>query len=234
MLVVGRLPGPCGLCGPAAADDRFNPRAHKFSEIWLLPESSRSSAFHIRTEFIVYYCDPDWSCSWGECDGSPCFLPLGRSGPVFHSGQRVFLDGLIVPDEQQVLWEQSHYSILSEVAQPAVTSTRGRIGDGDALQSRWVEVEGLVDSCAAMEGSHTRLNVLVDGINLTVYGKASLSITNFDLEGSFVRLKGVYCVSHGINRNTTRTELWVPDICAAVITGKLSEDSRFDLHLTAS
>ncbi|HYG34733.1 MAG TPA: hypothetical protein VEC99_08115, partial [Clostridia bacterium] len=204
------------------------------AEIWMVPQASRSKAWRIRTEFVVYYSDPAWGCSWGEYNGVPCYLPLGRSGPQFRAGQRIALDGLVVPEQMAVLWEHSRYQVLEEGLLPAPLSTRGRLDDTRSFQGRWVELEGYVDTIPETDRGHLTLNVLAEEYSFTIYSPDEDATNPPDFQDAYVRLKGVYAVRRSSTKKATKVDLWVPDLRKAEVIGHLRDDERFTRPATPS
>src|SRR5262245_11158061 len=66
-------------------------------EIWEMPRQFRAEPHRMRTEFTVYFFDSEWNNAWGECQGRPAWLPIADSPTPLKAGQRVAIDGVIVP-----------------------------------------------------------------------------------------------------------------------------------------
>jgi signal transduction histidine kinase len=182
----------------------------------------------------LYYQDPGWGVAWGECGGQASYLPLGRGAPLFAPGQRLRLDGFIQPDQQQVLWDRSRHWVLEDGVLPPAMPTQGRLHDIDAFQARWVEIEGLVDTQTTLAGTHIKLNLLVEDRGLTVYSRIQTPDTPPDLEGSRVRIRGVFSAPRTQATPVPKMDLWTPDIRQAEVVGRLNNDPRFSIPLTPS
>ena len=115
------------------------------SQIWEMPQEERAQSYRIQTEVVIYYFDPQWDVVWGECLGKPAFLPIADSQPPLKVGQRVAIDGVVVPIRERFDWDKTKIRILEE----GITfkaQTIHSLGDNpQALDKHLVLVEGLLD-----------------------------------------------------------------------------------------
>ena len=83
-------------------------------EIWTLPHEHRAEEYRIRTEMVIYYFDAEWGNASGECLGIPRWLPIFDSPIPLKAGQRIAIDGVIVPLRERFVWAKTRIRILEE------------------------------------------------------------------------------------------------------------------------
>ena len=100
----------------------------------------------IQTEVVVYYFDAEWGNASGECLGIPRWLPIYDSPTPLKAGQRIAIDGVIVPQRERFVWGKTHIRVLEENVdlKPEKVSDLGH--NPQELKDRLVSVEGLIDS----------------------------------------------------------------------------------------
>src|ERR1035438_10052084 len=76
-------------------------------EIWTVPHEHRDEEYRIQTEVVIYYFDAEWGNASGECLGIPRWLPIFDSPIPLKAGQRIAIDGVIVPLRERFVWAQS-------------------------------------------------------------------------------------------------------------------------------
>ena len=67
------------------------------NEIWTVPNERAYKEYRIQTEVVIYYFDAEWGNASGECMGVPQWLPIDKSPVPLKAGQRVAIDGVIIP-----------------------------------------------------------------------------------------------------------------------------------------
>src|SRR5256885_12528579 len=75
--------------------------------IWSVPKPYQDTPHRIQTEVIIYYYDREWEAFWGECYGAPTWLPFVGSPVSLHAGQRIAIDGVIVPSSDRFEWDKT-------------------------------------------------------------------------------------------------------------------------------
>jgi two-component system, cell cycle sensor histidine kinase and response regulator CckA len=192
----------------------------------------RSQPHRIQIEVVLYYSDPEWGAAWGECGGVPAYLPIFDCPTPLNSGQRVFIDGVIIPSQQRMLWDQTRVRILEEgVDQPAQTITN--LSENPmALKGRLVLVEGLVDRLK-QDPTHLSLNFLSGGISATVFVlKGTNAYTPHFKGGDSVRLKAVYAPQLDRDGKLGNLDLWVARPQDIEVVAFPEMDWRFALPVT--
>ncbi len=125
-----------------------NPQAKSspsLQQIWDLPRDARDSERRIRFEATIYYFDREWNVVWGECAGKPTVLPMGNAPITLHQGDRILLDGVIIPSQQRFLWDKTRIDILEHDSTLAPQPIPNLIDQPAAWSKRLISVEGLVD-----------------------------------------------------------------------------------------
>jgi len=205
------------------------------AQLWTLPAEEKSQPRRARMELLVYYCDPKWNVFWGQSDGLDSFLPL-RAVPVpLKSGEKILIDGLILPVNQEFLWDQTTVKILSDSNEIKSISAKGRLFDTATLDKHFVELEALVDSQRSISTNILQLELLAQDFNFRAYVQVDHPDTpQPDLNGKFVRIRGVYAESFNALGKIASITLWTPGLNFVEPSGSLRTDPRFSLPVTSS
>ncbi len=205
-------------------------------EMWSIPDNQRNQLFRIQTEMLVYYYDPEWNAAWGECQGQPLYLPIADSPMRFSPGQRIRIDGLLLPAQQRFIWDRTRVEILETnvILKPVLAA--GLNENSQALRTKLISIEGLVDKQSDEDPIHLTFNFLAGDTSATVHvykGTNNVSPPRLK-EGDFVRINCVYSPQIDLNGKITRRELWVPALSDVRVVGSLDSDPRFDRPVVAS
>jgi PAS domain S-box-containing protein len=205
------------------------------AELWTLPTEEKYQPHRIRMELLIYYCDPIWNVFWGNSDGSDTFLPL-RGIPVsLKAGDKISIDGEILPVNQEFLWDKTSVKILSESNEIKTVSTQGKFLDVSNFDGHFVEAEALVDS-ESLNSSHVlKLGLLAENFNFGAFvNVANSGHAQPDLAGKFVRVRGIYSGTYDAFGKIADINLWVPDLRYVESIGSLKDDPRFSTPVTSS
>jgi signal transduction histidine kinase len=203
-----------------------------FSGLWSVPPEQRSQPQHIQTEVVIYYFDADWNGSWGECQGIPSFLPLGDSPTPFKPGQRVRIDGQIVPLQERFVWDKTRVQIVEEGVERPAEVIHSLNENPAGLKGRLVSVEGVIDSMK-VGPSHLNLNFLANGIPATAYVLKDKNQASFHFKpGNFIRVKCIYAPQLGTDGELDNLDLWIARPEDIEVIGELKTDPRFARPVT--
>ena len=232
LLFVPRLTAVQETNGPAAISETV---ITNLTQFWSLPPEEKNLLHRIRVELLIYYCDPGWNVFWGRSEELNTFLPL-RGVPVpLKAGERILIDGLTLPVNQEFLWDKTSIKILSESNILLSVSARGKLLDAAALDKQFVELEALVDSQVMVGEKVLRLNLLADDFNFTAFVSIdSAGEVDPDLTGKFVRLQGVYSETYDALGKLANITLWTPGLSYLKTVGSLGNDPRFSIVITSS
>ena len=232
LLIAFRLPAAQETNGQPAISETV---ITNLTQFWVLPQEKKSLLYRIQVELLIYYCDPKWNVFWGCSGDLPTFLPF-RGLPVsLKSGEKIFIDGLILPVNQEFLWDKTSIKILSESNQIQSVSARGKLFDFASLNKSFVELEALVDSQQLISSNILRLELLSENFNLNAFvyldhpGGAPP-----DLTGNYVRIRGVYAETSDAFGKIADITLWTPGLNFVESLGSLEGDSRFSIPVTSS
>ncbi|HVR34595.1 MAG TPA: response regulator [Methylomirabilota bacterium] len=205
-------------------------------EIWSVEMAQVDRAIRIRTEILIYYFDPAWKVAWGASQGEGAYMPIGDCPVALRPGQKVEIDGWIVPSKQQVLWDRTEVRVVDGLKPLDVTSAAGRLGESDRLNTRVVALEGLVDRQVEVDSWHNAVDLIVESTNRV---RAILLLSGRDdpvpqFEGAFVRLQGVFTATPGGQGEAAEMTLWVQGAEDIEVKGWLADDARFSLPVTTS
>ncbi|MGB7769061.1 MAG: ATP-binding protein [Verrucomicrobiia bacterium] len=210
--------------------------------LWALPPEEQSRMHRIRMEVLLYYCNTNWNVFWGNSDGLDTFLPL-RGIPVpIKAGERIFIDGQILPANHEFLWDRTLVKILSESNEVESISAQGRLLDAARLDKHFVEVEARVVSQSWVPNPQTSASVYVLKLGLRAQNfnfDAFVNVVNpsqtyADLTGKVVRISGVYSGAFDAPGTMTNLTLWTPDLNHVEIVGSLKDGSRSSKPATSS
>lgn len=201
-------------------------------EIWTVPEPLRKTSFPVKMEFTANYYDAAWHLLWGEDGGGCFFLPITANPLAIRSGQRVRVEGTVVPADG-LDGPQLKITVLQRDAWAEPRPTAGRVDDVAALDPRWVVVTGYVVGQQEVDSTHFLITVLSDGrlINARVQVGANDPVPQ--LIGARVQLYGVYIANRDPAGALHDINLWVPRRQDVRLLTWLSDDARFLLPRTA-
>ena len=201
------------------------------AQVWNLPEAQRQRWRQVRLELIVYYFDPLWKTLWARSGESDEYLSLGAKAPPIHPGQRILVEGRVLPANGMVV-EEAKVTILDGAVPLDFRSTQGAIGDTERFNKHLVQVEGYVDRQAAIDSRHLQLDMVVDG--RLVIGRVLLpeQAKVPDWTGALLRIKGVYSATQDPTGSLPTLEVWSLGLDQSEVLGWLAEDKRFELPPT--
>ena len=132
------------------------------NEIWAVPHDRANERYRIKTEFTVYFDDSEWGNASGECNGVPCWLPIFDAPYTFKSGERIAIDGVIIPESERFVWSETKTRILQENVPFTPIPVANLSGNPDAVKDHLVSVEGLIDT-EIDQGTHCTIVFLQGG-----------------------------------------------------------------------
>jgi signal transduction histidine kinase len=196
-------------------------------EIWEMPQERRSESYPIKTEVMIYYFDAEWSIAWGVCQGRPAFLPLADCPTPLKPGQRVAIDGVIVPNRERFDWDKTKVRVLEDAVELKAQPVRNLNGNPVELKGRLLLVEGLID--VLLDGpTHLTFTLLAGDTAAKAYviKDKDGTLPRFT-EGDFVRMKCVYSPQFDRDGNVSDLSLFVPRPADIEVIGSLKTDPRF-------
>lgn len=201
------------------------------TEVWALPEAERHRRHRVRFETLVYYFDPGWKVLWGRVAGNDDYLSLGPEAGPIRSGQRVLIEGSVLPANNMTV-EPPRVTVLQDRVPLDPIPTKGRIGLTEAFNKKWVSVEAHVDRLSRKDSTHAELDLVVEG-HLMV-GRLLLEPEEGlpSWEDARLRLNGVYTATQDPTGGVPSLELWIPGTRQAEVLGWLKDDERFQRPAT--
>ncbi|MCF3651675.1 PAS domain-containing protein [Synoicihabitans lomoniglobus] len=214
------------------ASGQETPTVTSLADYWSLGTGGGDQEFPLRTQIDVFYYDSDWNVMWADWGGTGCYISPGTKPLPLKSGQRIELDGFVIPGQQKILWERTTIRVVQDVAPFKAVPLPVPLSRFMEFNLRLVTVEGLVCEQSELDSTHTRLTVVSPDWQLTtqVYVRPDSPIPQ--LRGAFVRMRGVFSVKEDIAKQSSDLEMWVSDIEDIEVTSWLAEDDRFDLPST--
>jgi len=195
----------------------------------------RSQLQRARMELLIYYCDTNWNVYWGESDGAATFLPFRGLPRQLMAGERILLDGWVLPVNQEFQWDRTSVRVLSESNPMVSIPAAGKLANTDELKAKFVEVEALVDSFQLVSPVMAKLNLLVDNLNVDAFvhlDKPGEVLP--ELTGKIVGIQGVYAATLDPFGKISNVTLWVSGSGNVETIGSLAEDPRFSIPVVTS
>ena len=239
---MGQLP-PCMavclfLCGAASVPGQTLdsapaslPILTNISQIWELPHDERLKPHRIQTEVVIYTFDPEWNNTWGECQGYPAWLPISDSPTPFKPGQRVAIDGVVLPIREQFIWDKTQVHILDEHVETQALPVSSLRQNPHELRGHLILVRGLIDSLVE-DATHYSINFICGDVAAMAYVlKGTNNLRDFD-QGDFVRMRCVYAPQYDTEGDVKLLSLFVPGPEDIKAVGSLKTDALFARPLT--
>ena len=201
-------------------------------QLFGLPQELKTVAHPIRFEGRVSYYDPRWKMSWLERDGVSTYILLGAHPPALAIGQRVLIEGQIIPDKG-LSADLVTVNVLREFEPIEPLITTGRFGETTSFNSRVVVAEGFVDSQQFIDGDHVRLEMIVEDRPVIGWVKPDDAQAIPSWTGKFVRVQGLYSARFDPTATETTVELWMGPQQNVEIVGSLTDGVRFNPPVTA-
>ncbi|HVU25112.1 MAG TPA: ATP-binding protein [Opitutus sp.] len=201
------------------------------SQIYQMPEARRDKRLRARIEYLVYFYDPDpsWRAMWGRSGGSDDYVSLGATAFPIKPGQRILIEGSMVPMAGAVI-DDPKVTVLEEGVTLEAMDTAGRVGDTSAFDKHLVWIEGYVDrQTVSPDGQHVKLDLVVEGRTITGRMLVSRGTMVPNWEGARVRMKGVYSGTADPTGGPPSIEVWVAGAENLKVLGWLSEDPGFKI-----
>ncbi|MEO6002869.1 MAG: ATP-binding protein [Opitutus sp.] len=228
--VVGALTVIAALEAPIATGAPL-PTLTDPGQIWALPQASKAIAQPIRMEGRISYFDARWRMLWFEQNGLGSYIMLGARPPDLHIGQRVLLEGEIVPDKG-LSADLVTVKVLRDYEPVSAPSTAGRIYDLSAFQTRVVTAEGFVDSQQYIDADHVRLNLIIDDRAVIGWIKPDNTAAIPQWERQIVRVEALYSARFNPTHTETTVELWIGPEKNLQVISTIAADARFTRALT--
>jgi two-component system, cell cycle sensor histidine kinase and response regulator CckA len=223
------------LCSHAAESNSIAPRIlTNIYDIWELPRAERAEPHRMRTELTIYIFDSEWNNAWGECNGRPTWLPIADAPFPLHAGQRVAIDGVIIPLSQRFTWDQTQIRVLEEDVDLKATAVHNLNDNPIDLKGRLVQVEGLIDT-QLEDPTHVSINFLSGDARAVAYVLKETNAAPIRFhEGDLIRIKCVYSPQFDRNGNLGELSLYVARTTDVEVIGSLKTDPRFAVPLIST
>ena len=231
-VITPRLPAAQETNGPPAISETV---ITNLVQMWALSAEEKSRPHPARMELLIYYCDPDWNVFWGRSDELNAFLPLKGLPVPLQSGEKILIDGLILPVNQEFIWDKTSIKILSRSNTLPCVSVEGKFLEDSNLSGQFVETEALVDSQVWTTPQVLRLRLLAGDFRLAAFlSIAGTNAAQTDLTGKYVQIKGVYTGSFDAFGKAANVTLWTPGLNCIETIGSLETDRQFSIPVVSS
>ena len=199
-----------------------------------MPREHRDEEYRIHTEMVIYFFDTEWGNASGECLGIPGGCPIFDSPIPLKAGQRIAIDGVIIPQRERFVWDKTRIRILEENVPLKAETVSDLSHNPQELKDHLVSVEGLIDS-ELEDPTHCTINFLSGNTQARAYVlKGTNRLPLQFKEGDFVRMKCVYSPQFDRNGNLSDLSLLVNSPADIKVIGSLKTDARFAIPITLS
>jgi signal transduction histidine kinase len=201
-------------------------------EIWTLPTDQRNREYRIQTEMVVYYFDAEWGNASGECAGVPRWLPIYDSPMSLKAGQRIAIDGVIIPQRERFVWSKTRIQILAENVKLKAEEVSDLSRNPKELSDRLISVTGLVDD-TVNDPTHFTITFLSGNTTAQAYVLKGENRSPLPLKaGDLIRMKCVYSPQFDRSGTLSSLTLWVASPQDIEVIGSLDKDKRFAVPVT--
>ena len=210
-----------------------SPMLSNIKQIWDVAGEAAKQPQRIKTEVVIYYFDADWNCAWGECLGKLTYLPIADSPMPLKAGQRVAIDGLVLPSNVRFLWDKTRVQVLEEGVLPQALEISDLSSQSADLAGHIVSMQGLIERLKMVDQMHVQINFLSG--TAPVWANVLTATNDLPLpfkEGDYVRVQGVYVPKFNRDGSLAESVFWVAQRADVEVTGSLSKDPRFALPAT--
>jgi PAS domain S-box-containing protein len=199
--------------------------------IWSLPPALMNEELEIRATVRINFYDPEWRNLWVEDSEGPGFFNLHGPLPNIIAGQKVLIEGKIVP-AQGLDAAKVKVTVLEEREKTLPMPAKGRLGEILALDQHRVVVEALVDYTQWIDEHHTRLYLISE--NRTVIGwlRPEEGVPLPALQHCYIRFEAVYSSRVDPSGTLPEVELWIARPADINVVKTLSTDPAFNIPAT--
>jgi len=202
-----------------------------FEQIWALPDAAQQVRHRVRLDYEVYYYDPQWRALWGRSGDERNYLSLGADVFPIKAGQRIRVEGTLVP-AQGMRVDHARVSVIEEAVSRDVVPTAGDVGNAERFNKRLVTVEGCVDRIVPRDANHVELRVSAEGRPVVFQVLLPNDAPMPQLKDATVRATGVYFARNEPGQAEPKIEIWVQSPDDLEVVSLLERDPRFELPAT--
>jgi signal transduction histidine kinase/CheY-like chemotaxis protein len=200
-------------------------------QLWSFSPEMKAVAHPLRIEGRVSLFDSRFNNFWFEQNGISTYLHLSASPPALRSGQRVIIEGSLVPDKG-LSADAVTVRVLREYEPVVPVDTRDRIRDHDAFNDRIVTAGGYVDEQLFVDVDHVRLTLIVENRPVIGWVKPDDPRSVPRWQGSFVRVVGLYSGRFDPTKTESTIEIWISRQEDVKVVGSPVGSAGFGLPLT--
>ncbi len=203
-------------------------------QIWAVPHDRANERYRIKTEFTVYFDDPEWGNASGECNGTPCWLPIFDAPYSFKAGERVAIDGVIIAERERFVWSETKVRVVQENAPLTAIAVTNLDENPNAVKDHLVSVEGLIDA-EIDQATHCTIVLLQGDASAYVYILKGTNSSPVPFKpGDFIRMTGVDNAQFDKGGKLSSLSLWASSPADIKVIGSLDKDPRFKAPVTVS
>jgi len=200
-------------------------------QFWNLSAENRLQPHPFRIECTATYFDPAWKLFWVQQGGEGAFVMLGEHVPAVKAGQRLLVEGTLMPPNVDVSFENATITVLGP-SDLAPLSTASGIAEAARFRNMFVSVEGLVDRQELIDPLHLHLTISVEGRAVFAWLLLDPEQTVPQLVDRTVRVNAVYAPKVSPSGKLTSLEIHIASLVNVDVGSPLASDPRFALPVT--
>jgi signal transduction histidine kinase/CheY-like chemotaxis protein len=185
----------------------------------------------LRIEGRVNYVDSQWRLLWLQTKDEASYLQLSALGPPLVQGQRVLIEGTIVPSKGLEA-NRVKVTVLRPWEPASALNVGDRLCDFGLWQSRVVTVEAYVDLQQSINDDHLRLGLVVDHQPVVAWVRPDDPRALPHWVGKFIRLTGLYSARFDPTKTHLQIEIWTGRQSDVVVVGSIADARRFAIPRT--
>jgi signal transduction histidine kinase/ActR/RegA family two-component response regulator len=198
-------------------------------QYWELTPEQKSRPQPFELQCHVTFFDPEWKMLFiQDMAGTGAYVPYGHSPYPFKAGDRIIASGTLVPPNADINFENATIHAGGQ-AWPKPLDISGKAAEFGRFITKFVRIDGFVDSYRRLDGRHVQLHLSVEGMPIVAWLLISDANPTPDLTDAIVRVEGVYNPKIGPDGNLTALEIMVPDLAHLTVLHRLENDPRFKL-----
>ncbi len=179
----------------------------------------------------IDHYDPEWKIAWARAGGKSYYVATGDKPWPIRAGDRILADGLMTPSEGLSL-ANCAITVVGQNASPTPLETAGQVSNAGFLQNQIVNIEGYVQRQTGNDATHHTLELISEGIlvSVRIYSPGGGTVPSF--LDTRVRATGIYVGRTSALGELIQIELWVTGASNVKILSRNADDPRFALATT--
>ena len=198
-------------------------------EIWKVAEANKADTFLLNSEVHVEYYDPEWNLLWIRRDNNEAyFVPVGPTRLPIRSGQRVKINGTIVP-KVGLSGDTVQVTVVTDDEPVSSIPIGEDLAKLSTLKATRVTAKAYVSTMIQTDAKHLRLLLGSPRQALSAYVHLDAATPLPEFTDALVELNGLVVTTPDPNGKVSHAEIWVSRLKDVHIVATLLSDPRFNI-----